>query len=426
MSSPARSASNVKPATETSNNHPPLIAIAEIAFFLLALISLSYAVVTAPGQGKDLAMFQDMGRAWLDGRNQATEGRFYGPPPFSSVLFAPLAMLSAMQARVVFVAINLIATAIIILLVKKLWGETWPARVPLYLAALLLCWAPFRVTMRYGQISLIVTALVLGGLLAWKKNAWLVAGLLLGLSLCKYPLTLPFALYFVSRREWKIVITAVLTVAALTEVFALRLGVSMFDVAGDYVRMMLQTSITNDAHFAGATEIGPLLFGLTGSERVSSWLNIAMIAGALISMALVFRRAPKAEKLHLAVVTFFSLWFVYHRIYDAVILVIPAAVFADLIIRDRHRRIGVACMAGIALFAISIPGLLTERLHLSAENLAANPAGFVGLHFERLLVFGMFWFLLVLLWKFGPGFLKDSPADSAIDDRPHISVRRWE
>jgi len=368
-------------------------------------------------------MFQDMGRAWVDGRYQTAEGRFYGPPPFASVLFSPLAMLSAMQARIILIAINLIAAAIIILLIKKLWGETWPARAHLYLAALLLCWAPFRVTMRYGQISLIVTALILGTLLARKKNARLVAGLLLGLSLSKYPLTLPFALYFVWRREWKIVITAVLTVAAFTEVFALRLGVSMFDVAGDYVRMMLQTSITNDAHFAGATEIGPLLFGLTGNERASGWLNIAMIAGGLISMALVFRRTPKAGKLHLAVVTFFSLWFVYHRIYDAVILVIPAAAFADLIIRDRHRRIGVACMAGLALFAISIPGLMTERLHLSAESLAANPAGFVGLHFERLLVLGMFCWLLILLWKFGPGVLKDSLADSSIDnDRPHISV----
>jgi len=396
---PAPSASNVKPATETSNNRPSLIAIAEIALFLVALISLSYAVITAPGQGKDLAMFQDMGRAWLDGRDQTAEGRFYGPPPFASVLFAPLALLSTLQARIIFIAINLIATAIIIMLIKKLWGETWPRKTHLYLAALLLCWAPFRVTMRYGQISLIVTALILGALLTWKRNARLVAGLLLGLSLSKYPLTLPFALYFVWRREWKIVATAVLTVAALTEVFALRLGVSMFDVAGDYVRMMLQTSITNDAHFAGATEIGPLVFGLTGNERASSWLNIAMIAGALISMALVFRRVPKAEKFHLAVVTFFSLWFVYHRIYDAVICIVPAAVFADLIVRDRHRRIGVACMAGLALFAISIPGLLTERLHLSAESLAANPAGFVGLHFERLLVFGMFCFLLVLLSK---------------------------
>jgi hypothetical protein len=192
----------------------------------------------------------------------------------------------------------------------------------------------------------------------------------------------------------------VLTVAALTEVFALRLGVSIFDVAGGYVRMMLQTSITNDAHFAGATEIGPLLFGLTGNERASGWLNILMIAGGLISMALVFRRTPKTEQFHLAVVTFFSLWFVYHRIYDAVILVIPAAMFADLIVRGTRRRVGIAGVAILVLFAVSIPGLLTERLHLSATSLSANPAGFVGVHFERFLVFGMFCWLLVLLSKF--------------------------
>jgi hypothetical protein len=390
----------VKPATESSNNRTPLIAIAEVAFLLVALISLIYAVVTAPGQGKDLAMFQDMGRAWSDGRDQTAEGRFYGPPPFASVLFTPLALLSTLQARIILIAINLIATVIIILLIKKLWGEMWPGKTHLYLAALLLCWAPFRVTVRYGQISLIVTALVLGALLAWEKNARFVGGLLLGLSLSKYPLTLPFALYFVWRREWKIVVTAVLTVAALTEVFALRLGVSMFDVADDYVRMMLQTSITNDAHFAGATEIGPMLFGLTGNERASGWLNILMIAGGLISMALVFRRTPKAEQFHLAVVTFFSLWFVYHRIYDAVILVIPAAMFAELIVRGTRRRVGVACVAILALFAVSIPGLLTERLLLSVASLSANLIGFVGLHFERLLVFGMFCWLLVLLSKF--------------------------
>ena len=101
---------------------------------------------------------------------QTGEGRFYGPPPFASVLFSPLAMLSTMQARIIFIAINLIATAIIILLIKKLWGEAWPVKTHLYLAALLLCWAPFRVTVRYGQISLIVTALRAGGIARVEKE----------------------------------------------------------------------------------------------------------------------------------------------------------------------------------------------------------------------------------------------------------------
>ena len=57
----------MKPAIHTPNKQRPLIAVAELSFFFLALVSLGYSVVTAPGQGKDLAMFQDMGRAWLIG-----------------------------------------------------------------------------------------------------------------------------------------------------------------------------------------------------------------------------------------------------------------------------------------------------------------------------------------------------------------------
>ena len=397
----------MNPATDTSKQRRRLMAIAETTFVTLAAISLIYSVATALGEGKDLAMFQDMGRAWVAGVYQTAGGPFYGPPPFASVLFAPFALLSFASLRVIFVPVSLLATAAVVSLVKKLWGAAWPAKTTVYLAALLLCWAPFRVTVRYGQICLIVTALVLGALLAWKRGANVLAGLLLGLSLCKYPLTLPFALYFVWRREWKIAAVAVLTVAGLTEVFALRLGLSPLDVTGDYLRIMLHTSITNDPHFAGATEIGPLLFALTGSEQLAGRLNIALAAAGLLAMVLVFWRRPLCERLHLAILTFFSLWFVYHRIYDAVICVLPAAHFIDLSIRGRFRSFALIHLSALGLLAVSIPGLLTERLHLSGESLSANPAGFLGLHFERLLVFGMFWSLLIFLWRFGPTDTRD-------------------
>lgn len=389
-------------ASETSKEHQWLMVIADTALFLFAAISFVYSVVTALGEGKDLAAFQGIGRAWAAGVYQTGEGLFFGYPPFASVLFAPFALLSFAQLRVIFVAVNLLATVAIILLVKRLWGGAWPVKAYVYLAALVICWAPFRVTVRNGQISLIVTTLVLGSLLARKRGASVLAGLLLGLSLCKYPLTLPFALYFVWRREWKIAAVAVLTVAVLTEAFALRLGLSLFDVTGDYVRAMLHISITNDAQFAGATEIGPLLFALTGNEQFADWLNIALVVIAALAVCLVFWKTPHCEEFHLTILTFFSLWPVYHRIYDAVICVLPAAVFFDLIVRGRVRKLGFICIAALGLLVVSVPGLLTERLHLSSERLAANPVGFLGLHLERLFVFVMFWSLLIILWKVRP------------------------
>ncbi|HTF37496.1 MAG TPA: glycosyltransferase family 87 protein [Blastocatellia bacterium] len=386
-------------ASETSKEHQWLMVIADTALLLFAAISFVYSVVTALGNGKDLATFQVIGRAWAAGVYRTGEGPLFGYPPFASVLLAPFALLSFDQLRAVFVAVNLLATVAILLLVKRLWGEAWPAKAYVYLAALVICWAPFRVTVRNGQISLIITTLVLGSLLARKRGASVLAGLLLGLSLCKYPLTLPFVLYFVWRREWKIAAAAGLTVALLTEAFALRLGLSLFDVTGDYVRGMLHISITNSVVFAGVTEIGPLLFALTGNEQFADWLNITLIFIAALAMCLVFWKTPHREEFHITILTFFSLWFVYHRVYDAVICVLPAAVFFDLIVRGRARKLGSICVAALGLLAVSVPGLLTERLHLSGERLAANPLGLLGLHLERLLVFVMFWSLLILLWN---------------------------
>ncbi len=402
-------------SSETSKKRPRLIAAAETLLVLLSTISLVYTVVTALDGGKDLATLQYIGRAWLTGVDLNGKRALLGPPPFAPVLFAPFALLSFAHLRAIFVLVNLVATAAILLLVKRLFGSAWPAKAHFYLAALVICWAPFRVTVRNGQLSLIITALLLGALLAWKRGAAVLAGFLLGLSFCKYPLTLLFAVYLIWRREWKIAGAAVLTVAALTVAFAFRLGLSPFDVTKDYVSTMLQSSPTHDAIFAGVTEIGPLLFALTENEGLANSLNIAIIFAAALVVGFVFWKRPRCEGFHLAILTFFTLWFVYHRIYDAVICVLPAAVFFDLIIRGESRKVGLIGVAALGLFSVSIPGLLTERLHLSSESLAANPAGFLGLHVERLLTFVMFWLLLIVLWKLRPHDRREPGALSAIE-----------
>src|SRR5437016_2826309 len=124
--------------------------------------------------------------------------------------------------------------------VVKLWGSDWLTRTRLLLAAFFIAFAPFRVTLRNGQICLMVMALLLGALLARRRKKNFLAGALLGLSLCKYTLTFPFFLYFVWKREWKVVSTAILVPLALTEVFALRLGLSLFQVISQYLSLASQ------------------------------------------------------------------------------------------------------------------------------------------------------------------------------------------
>lgn len=391
-----------------------LLRIGEVALYLAALASLSYAVATAPQEGKDLGFNQDLGRAWVAGIYEIGEGKLHGPPPFTAVLFSALSLLSFEQWRVIFIGLNLIAAGLILFFVKQLWGATWPTKAHLYLGAYLFSMAPFRVTVRYGQISLIVIALLLGAFVARKRNQKVLAGVLAGLSLCKYPLTLPFFLYFALKKEWKIVAVAILVLGVLTEVFALRLGMSFAAVTRDYVEAILHYSSVNDPLFAGRTELGPLLFQLTGrNEVLAGTINFALVAAGMLSMVLVFRRRPQCERLHLCVVAFFSLWYVYHRSYDSVLCILPAAIFVGFLEAKIFPKLAGISLAVLSLFIISVPGLLIERLHIKAEDLLAHPGGVLVLNLERLLVFGMFWYVLVFLWRTALGDCgeaKDSPA----------------
>ena len=116
-------------------------------------------------------------------------------------LFAPMALFSFDHLLIGWLLFNLGAAAILLRLTVRVFGNQWPLRIQLDMAALLFAWAPLRVALRNGQLSIIITALLAGTLLAGKRGKPILAGLLLGLSLCKYSLPFPFLLYFIWKKE---------------------------------------------------------------------------------------------------------------------------------------------------------------------------------------------------------------------------------
>jgi uncharacterized BrkB/YihY/UPF0761 family membrane protein len=100
---------------------------------------------------------------------------------------------------------------------------------------------------------------------------------------------------------------------------------------------------------------------------------------------------------------------------------LPAALFIDFIVRKRLLHFSRICLAGLFLIALSIPGVLTSRLGIAEETLSNSIFGLIGLHIERVLVFGMFWSLLVLLWKVDPGRAKNSGESKAVKLAQHAN-----
>ena len=375
----------------------------ESFFFFVALVSLTYAVVTAPRGGSDLGLFQACAQSWVDGTYTIGSGPAPLYPPFAVPMFAPLALVPFDYLVIFWLAFNIVVAFVTLHLAINLYGADWLLRPKLYLSALLLTWAGFRVTLRLGHISLLITALVLGALSASRRKREALAGVLIGLSLCKYSLTLPFLLYFIFRKEWKVVAVALIVPVVFAEIFALRMGTTVIDSCRAYASVMLAGPVTGGTGrmgTAGNTEIRQLLLSITGGhEALTLTLTIALGLAALAAMAVAFRRTPKCENAHFAALALFALWAAYHRVYDSVICILPAALLIDFIVRKKLAGFSRFWLAGLGLLALSLPGLLTERLHLNAGELSGNPLGWLGLHIERLLVFGFFWSLLFVTWR---------------------------
>lgn len=353
--------------------------------------------MTAPSRGIDLLLFHDGARNWLTRNFSFDSGPIHLYPPFALPVLAPLGMASFETLLLPFLLLNIAATIAIVELANRLWGAGWPLRTKLLLLAILLSWAPYRVTLRNGQISLLITAVLLGALLARKKKREYLAGLLLGLSLCKYPLTFPFFLYVLFKREWKVVAASVALPVVLTLIFALHLDVSIVDATTRYIETVGSAHALDTPGWSGSTEIKQVLLSFAGGSNVAALTLYGLLSAAgLAALALTVKRNPHFENLHFAALALFALWSAYHRTYDAVICVIPAALFVDFHLKQRHVLFSRVSLMALGLFAISLPGLLTERLRIDPATLSGNPFGWLGLHSERLLVFGMFWSLILM------------------------------
>jgi hypothetical protein len=377
-------------------------SVINVILLLPGIVAVCYAVVTGLSRGEDLLTFYQRGEAWLAGASDVSSvpGRLY--PPFAPPLFAVLTVLRFEHAVVVWLLINLIALLVTIYFAHKLIASSENARSLLFLAAFFLTWAPVRVTLRLGQNSLVITALILGALLARQKQQKVAGGLLLGLSLVKYSLSLPFFLYLLWKREWKMILSSLALMTFLTGVYAWHLEISPIKALTDGLGLVRNVQLTASG-YTGTTEIRLLILDLFGgNELAASALTTGFTLAALLAMAIVFVRKPEDEPIHFALLSLFALWTTYHRVYDSVLCIIPAAMLMDYYLRKRFPRFRVFWLCGLGLLIVSVPGLLTERMKISAGELSATPAGFAGLHVERVLMFGLFWSLVWLAWNKEP------------------------
>ena len=171
----------------------------------------------------DLAAYQAGGRTWLHG------GDLYGQvpviqglrlpftyPPIAAVVLAPLALLpTAVAGTVLTLGTVALAAAVLLVFLRRLAGSAavsvW-ALAWLLPAALLL--EPVRSTLAYGQINIVLMALVALDCLTvaprWPRGA------LIGLAAAMKLTPAAVVLFFLLRRDYRAAVTAAVSFAAAT------------------------------------------------------------------------------------------------------------------------------------------------------------------------------------------------------------------
>ncbi|HZP50921.1 glycosyltransferase 87 family protein [Actinocrinis sp.] len=281
--------------------------------FAVSLITVSKGKLNFDVYRVDLNVYRLGGRAWLDNkdlygqlpltRNGLNLGFTY--PPISAIVMSPLAMVPARVAGILITAITLgLLLSVIALFLRTAGiaaaGRSWR------LAALLLpvaaLFEPLRTNLAYGQINVILMALVAFDCLspatwwraAGKPVGW-PRGALVGLAAALKLTPAIFVLYFVARRQWRAAITSI---ASFFVVTGLGVLCAPQDSHEYWTKMVFDTGRIGPLVFAGNQSLNGFLYRthLTGNAEHDVWLVVATMVG-IVGVVAVFRAARANRQL---------------------------------------------------------------------------------------------------------------------------------
>lgn len=249
---------------------------------------------------------------------------------------APLALLPWHVAHASWLVISLLAYAATVLSVLSLTGLQRSPRSMYLFLAFALALAPFHTGLAAGSIVIVAVGLVATATWAATRQHSILAGILVALAVGLKPqIGLPFLVYYVVRRRWRLSAVAVGLVAMFAAVATIRLWVSGTPWMQSYLydnKVLFAPGSLGDF-----TELDPIRFGLVNLQlpvyAILGNRQMANIVAVLVALTMGFvwlflvtrAESTRNELLELSALAVISLLPVYHRFYDASLLILPLA-----------------------------------------------------------------------------------------------------
>jgi alpha-1,2-mannosyltransferase len=295
--------------SSTHPREPALVACAAIAAVGVAFAALVVWFAWSAKYPVDLTVYRLGGHLWLDGGDlyrslAATAGGIRLPftyPPFAAITVVPLALvpLAAAAALMVLLSLGTLAATLRV----SLRGGTDRAsgrpsmRLVAILLPLMLLLEPVWSTIGYGQVNLVLMALVALDCLV--DTPWWPRGLLVGLAAAIKLTPAVFLLYFLVRGDRRAALVGAATFCAATAVSVL---LAWNDSVNYWSSVVFKTERIGGREAASNQSVFGVLtrFGLDGAGRTALWLFLG--AGILALAVIGMRRSFGSARPGLALV----------------------------------------------------------------------------------------------------------------------------
>lgn len=312
--------------------------------------------------------------------------------PWQILMTIPLSWLSLRGAVLVWTLLQIACGALIPLVMLRYNEEKPDWRVQAIGVGLVLAWAPTRMALGHGKITLLIILMSSLAILLGRRGRQVQAGIAMGLALTKYTLAVGPLFVMLVYRYYKALGVAVLVQVLGFVLLGVLVGESPLQVGQTFLTVVSTGAETQAGIPAGVVSLDRWLQALGLSATLALVASVA--AGALLLLALVLPhyagdlfavwKAPgprtrldrRRSNLLLAITVPLTLLFSYHRIYDLTFLFISVALFAGARLpaypgpRERRRyRVGLTSALLLSVVLL-IPPSLVARLGPSAEDLA--------------------------------------------------------
>jgi hypothetical protein len=305
----------------------------------------------------------------------------------------------------IWAALDLGMMVAIIFALPMLAGVRWTDPRAAALAAGVIALGPLRNGAMGGQLAIVVGGLVaLAVVVAQRGRAWTPGVLPAVACALKPPLAGPFVLYDALRRRWWLVVTAGVVAAVILLIGIARLqasGVAWLPELRDNVRAAAAPGAINDATAWSIKRfemihLSVLLHAFSDNRRIVAALNIALVGAVagLFARTVWLRRRDGDERralAELALVSVCTLLPLYHRWYDAGLLVFVLAWGAAAWPTRWRTEACAAALAVMASFIVSPALWFVKKLpHAASPPFRYRP------RFEQLILPVQVWTLVLL------------------------------